>query len=173
MHTRTSNSLSTQHVGGGLAVALFVFTLIAFVVESQLTQVSPARNCHHLVRYIYLIASIVCSDDARLSTAILYLVSFVRPLNKISTETARSYLVHSAFAIIFPLHILYLLVTTDYTAAALLKGLSIAITNHLSPGHKSTGSKLPRAKFLRLVLGLTIGITYPALLWFSAVSLAS
>jgi len=74
---------------------------------------------------------------------------------------------------IFPLHVLYLLATTNYTAAALLKGLSIAITNHLSPGHKSTRSEFPRAKFFRLMLGLTFGITCPGLLWFSAVSLAS
>ena len=63
--------------------------------------------------------------------------------------------------------------TTDYTAAALLKGLNIAITDHPSLGHKSTRSEFPRAKFLRLVLGLTFGITCPGLLWFSAVSLTS
>jgi len=80
MNTRTSNSLATQYVRGRLAAVLFAFTLIAYVVESQLTQVSPGRNCHHLVRHIHLKASTVCSDDARLPTAILYLVSFVRPL---------------------------------------------------------------------------------------------
>jgi hypothetical protein len=82
MNTRTSDSLPTQHVGGGLTVVIFAFTLIAFVVEGQVAQVSPARNCHHLVRHIHFIASTVCSDDARLPTAILYLVSFVRPLPK-------------------------------------------------------------------------------------------
>jgi hypothetical protein len=84
MNTRTSDSLATQHVRGRLAVVLFAFVLIAFVVEGQLTQVSPARNCHHLVRHIHLRASTVCSGDTRLPTAILYLVSFVRPLPKIS-----------------------------------------------------------------------------------------
>jgi len=87
MNTRTSNSLATQAtVRGRLAAVLFAFTLIAFAVESQLTQVSLARNCHHSVRHIHLIVSTVCSDDARLPTAILYLVSFLRPLPKISTE---------------------------------------------------------------------------------------
>jgi len=83
MNTRTSNSLATQatqHVRGRLAAVLFAFVLIAFVVEIQLTQVSPAKNCHYLVRHIHLKVSTVCSDDARLPTAILYLVSFVRPL---------------------------------------------------------------------------------------------
>jgi len=83
MNTRTSDSLATQHVRGRLAAVLFAFVLIAYVVESQLTQVSPTRIYHHLVRHIHLIISTVCSDDARLPTAILYLVSFVRPLPKI------------------------------------------------------------------------------------------
>jgi len=80
MNTRTSDSLAIQHAPGRLAVILFAFTLIAFVVVIQLTQVSPTRNCHRLVRHIHLIISTVCSDGARLPTAILYLVSFVRPL---------------------------------------------------------------------------------------------
>ena len=46
MHTSTPESLAAPHVHGRLAVILFAFTLIAFVVESQLTQVSPARNCY-------------------------------------------------------------------------------------------------------------------------------
>jgi hypothetical protein len=40
MNTRTSDSLATQHVRGRLAAVLFGFVLIAYVVESQLTQVS-------------------------------------------------------------------------------------------------------------------------------------
>ena len=35
-----NDSLTVPHVGGKLAVLVFVFTLLAFVVESQLTQVS-------------------------------------------------------------------------------------------------------------------------------------
>lgn len=136
MSTRTSDSLATQHVGGRLAVVLFAFTLIAFVVESQLTQYVQTTLGYRQPFFIF-------------------------------------YLVHSSFSIIFPLHILYLLATTDYTAAALLNGLRIAITHHLSPGHKSPRSQFPRARFLRLVLALTVGITCPGLLWFSAVSLAS
>ncbi|KAF8905564.1 hypothetical protein CPB84DRAFT_1771726 [Gymnopilus junonius] len=137
MHnTRHSQVLPTPHVDGRLAVGLFVFTLLAFVAESQLTQ--------------------------HVQTTLAYRQPFFL-----------FYLVHSSFSLIFPLHLLYLLATTDYTTVSLLRGLSLAIANHLAPGQKSTSYRFPRAKFIRLILGCTLGITCPALLWFIAVSLAS
>ncbi|KAJ6621730.1 hypothetical protein B0H10DRAFT_2017232 [Mycena sp. CBHHK59/15] len=85
------------------------------------------------------------------------------------------YLVHSSFAVIFPFHLLYLTATTKYSAAALCNGLMIALTNHLAPRQdsRSTPASFPRFQFLRLIFALTVGITYPALLWFAAISLAS
>jgi hypothetical protein len=76
--------------------------------------------------------------------------------------------------IIFPLHLLYLLATTEYTVISLFKGLRFAITNHLLPDESFTiVVKFPYYKFFRLAIVLTVGITIPALLWFAAVSLAS
>ncbi|KAJ7783762.1 hypothetical protein DFH07DRAFT_789030 [Mycena maculata] len=86
------------------------------------------------------------------------------------------YLVHSAFAVIFPVHLLYLTLTNkNYTVSSLCNGLTIALANHLAPHQTSrpVTSTFPRYKFLRLVLALTVGITYPGLLWFCAISLAS
>lgn len=83
------------------------------------------------------------------------------------------YLVHSSFAIIFPLHLLYLAVTTKYTTTALFRGLQLAITNHLSPTPRSGSRSFPTFKFCRLVMALTAGITLPGLLWFASISLAS
>ncbi|KAJ7225533.1 hypothetical protein GGX14DRAFT_420982 [Mycena pura] len=86
------------------------------------------------------------------------------------------YLVHSSFAIIFPLHLLYLAATTKYSAIALCNGLTIALTDHLTPRHqisRATPLRFPTWRFLWLVFALTVGITYPALLWFCAISLAS
>ncbi|KAF5356042.1 hypothetical protein D9756_003748 [Leucocoprinus leucothites] len=85
------------------------------------------------------------------------------------------YLVHSSFAIIFPLHFLFLAATTKYTITGLLSGLQLAITNHLSPNSTdSSGSRaFPKLKFTWLIVALTIGITLPAVLWFGAISLAS
>ncbi|TFK41180.1 hypothetical protein BDQ12DRAFT_428998 [Crucibulum laeve] len=83
------------------------------------------------------------------------------------------YVVHSSFFIIFPLHLLYLTTTTKYSASSLIKGLSIAITDHLSPLETSGLSEFPFFKFSRLVIVLTVGVTYPGLLWFAAISLAS
>jgi len=75
--------------------------------------------------------------------------------------------------IIFPLHLLYLLATTEYTALSLFKGLQIAITNQLLHDKSFTTVKFPYYKFFRLTIIMTSGITFPALLWFAAVSLAS
>jgi len=71
MRTRIHESLATPHVGGRLAVVLFAFALVSFVVESQLTQVSPEENfCPH----IHFVVSTVCADYPRLPSAILHLV---------------------------------------------------------------------------------------------------
>ncbi|KJA29108.1 hypothetical protein HYPSUDRAFT_32450 [Hypholoma sublateritium FD-334 SS-4] len=136
MPPRNSAALIAPHVGGGMAVGLFVVTLLAFVVESQLTQHVQSDLGYRQPFFIF-------------------------------------YLVHSSFAIIFPLHLLYILSTTQHTTTSLLKGLSFAIARHLEPTHKYYAFSFPRAKFLRLILGLTLGITCPALLWFLAISLAS
>ncbi|KAJ7244779.1 hypothetical protein B0H12DRAFT_1128746 [Mycena haematopus] len=85
------------------------------------------------------------------------------------------YLVHSSFSIIFPFHLLYLTLTTKYTTTALYNGLTIALADHLTPNRvsRSAPAKFPRFQFLGLILALTLGITYPALLWFMAITLAS
>ncbi|KAF9015142.1 hypothetical protein BDQ17DRAFT_1385929 [Cyathus striatus] len=80
------------------------------------------------------------------------------------------YLVHSSFSIIFPLHLLYLTVTTKDSVTSLIKCLSIAITQHLAP---RGSSEFPYSRFTRLIFALTFGLTCPALLWFAAISLAS
>ncbi|KAI5898240.1 uncharacterized protein SCHCODRAFT_02744507 [Schizophyllum commune H4-8] len=84
------------------------------------------------------------------------------------------YVVHSSFAISFPLHVLYLRTTTKYTLSGLLSGLKLAITDHLAPKgvQPYTGTSFPYRKFITLVLTLTLGMTLPGLLWFAAVSLA-
>ncbi|KAH9486952.1 hypothetical protein JR316_0001018 [Psilocybe cubensis] len=136
MHTRSPDALATPHLGGRWAVILFICTLFAFVIESQLTQYVQTNLGYRQPFFIF-------------------------------------YLVHSSFAIIFPLHLLYLRATTNHSTVSLLNGLAIAITNHLTQDQKTPGVKFPRAKFLRLILFLTLGITVPALLWFLSVSLAS
>ena len=40
MLSRSPQSLETPHIGGKLAFVIFVLTLLAFVIESQLTQVA-------------------------------------------------------------------------------------------------------------------------------------
>ncbi|KAJ7492639.1 hypothetical protein FB451DRAFT_1389002 [Mycena latifolia] len=133
-----SRNVPTPKVPAHWTFAIFTFTLIAFVTESQLTQY--------------------------LQTDLGYRQPFFT-----------FYLVHSAFSIILPFHLLYLTATTKYSAAALCNGLIIALSNHLAPhqASRSAPSRFPRFQFLRLILALTVGITYPGLLWFCAISLAS
>ncbi|KAJ7630917.1 hypothetical protein FB45DRAFT_916927 [Roridomyces roridus] len=87
------------------------------------------------------------------------------------------YFVHSSFAIIFPLHLLYLTATKkNYSLSSLYNGLNVALAKHLTPERTQSGGAMPafpRFQFLRLVFALTIGITYPSVLWFFAISLAS
>ncbi|KAG6898118.1 hypothetical protein C0992_005445 [Termitomyces sp. T32_za158] len=80
------------------------------------------------------------------------------------------YIVHSSFALIFPLHALYLIFFHGYSAASLRDILRLAITDHLAPQDLS---KFPLYPFLRLASICTLGITIPALLWFAAIALTS
>ncbi|KAF8807385.1 hypothetical protein BYT27DRAFT_7189476 [Phlegmacium glaucopus] len=133
MRTRNPEALD---IGGPLAIGLFIFTLIAFVTETQLTQYVQTNLGYRQPFFLF-------------------------------------YLVHSSFTITFPLHLLYLLATKKCTVTSLLKGLRIAIANHLLPDQSLTTVRFPYYKFFRLTIVLTIGITIPALLWFAAISLAS
>ncbi|KAG2023516.1 hypothetical protein CC2G_001162 [Coprinopsis cinerea AmutBmut pab1-1] len=138
MVSRSTSLSRPPHIGGQpQAIAIFVFTLLAFVVESQFTQYVQTDLGYRQPFFIF-------------------------------------YLVHASFTIIFPLHLAYLTWTSGYPASAILKGLYIAITKHLSP--KTSGSssfKFPRSEFTKLITLLTIGITCPGLLWFAAISLAT
>jgi len=129
-----NHGTSSPTLGGKWAVILFIFTLLAFVVESQLTQYVQTTLHYRQPFFIF-------------------------------------YVVHSTFAVIFPIHLLYLLVTTGYSTRTILKGLSFAIKEHLSP--LDTSRSFPRRKFLILILSLTVGITCPSLLWFASITLAS
>ncbi|KAF8898766.1 hypothetical protein BD779DRAFT_1485450 [Infundibulicybe gibba] len=132
----TYSNLQTPRLGGSLAVIVFVFTLLAFVSETQLTQYVQSTLGYRQPFFLF-------------------------------------YVVHSSLWIILPVHLWYLTLTTKYSMSAYLKGLTIAITNHLSPREISGSSKFPQLAFFRLVLALTTGVTLPGLLWFASVSLAS
>ncbi|KAF6766055.1 hypothetical protein DFP72DRAFT_865423 [Ephemerocybe angulata] len=100
MLARNDPSLAMPQVAGGLAVVVFIFTLLAFVVESQLTQYVQTNLQYRHPFFLF-------------------------------------YIVHSTFRTAPQPH------------------------------------RFPRAAFTKLVSLMTIGVTYPGLLWFAAVSLAS
>ncbi|KAJ8457205.1 hypothetical protein ONZ45_g18407 [Pleurotus djamor] len=128
-------SSSTPKLNDKQAVILFIFTLLAFTLESQLTQYVQTTLQYRHPYFIF-------------------------------------YLVHTSFALIFPVHLLYLMITSNTSPYALLNGLSLAVREHLAPG-TSPSDRFPRKAFLRLILALTLGVTCPALLWFAAISMAS
>ncbi|TBU35294.1 hypothetical protein BD309DRAFT_970868 [Dichomitus squalens] len=84
------------------------------------------------------------------------------------------YVVHSAFATSFPVHVLYLAATTEHSVTSILKTVLVTTQQQLSP--KSTtalnSATFPTLRFLRLIFYLTLGMTVPSLLWFVAVALA-
>ncbi|KAH8835294.1 hypothetical protein DL96DRAFT_1573645, partial [Flagelloscypha sp. PMI_526] len=125
-------SPSVASMGGNVkAIVVFVFMLVGFVVESELTQYVQTSLEYRHPYFLF-------------------------------------WVVHSSFAIIFPLHLLYLTLIKKYSTESLRNGLSIAITNHLAPASTS----FPQARFLALISIMTIGLTAPGLMWFAAVSLA-
>ena len=86
-----------------------------------------------------------------------------------------SYIVHSSFVIMFPLHICYLYATSQYSLASLRTSIIVATQEHLAPKSilPSSGTPIfPTRKLVRLVFILTVGVSIPSLLWFVAVRLA-
>ena len=98
------------------------------------------------------------------------------PSNPLSHICPHSYVVHSSFALTFPLHLLYLVLTSSASLESILAGLFLAVKIHFAPtdqNHRVTlQSPFPYVRFFRLVAFLTIGVTLPALLWFVSVSLS-
>ncbi|PIL31921.1 transporter [Ganoderma sinense ZZ0214-1] len=84
------------------------------------------------------------------------------------------YVVHSSFAISFPLHVIYLSATSQHSIASILKTVLIAVQKHLSPKATSTlnATTFPTRRFLWLIFYLTTGLTVPSILWFVAIALA-
>ncbi|KAF8274067.1 hypothetical protein EI94DRAFT_1768923 [Lactarius quietus] len=124
---------------GKSAVIIFILTLVAFVLESQLTQYVQSTLQYRQPFFIF-------------------------------------YIVHSAFAFTFPLHLLSLRLTEHVSLGPVLEGLSLAIKIHFAPSEQShhaiLKSPFPRSRFLLLIAFLTLGVTIPALLWFISVSLS-
>lgn len=172
MLSRSPQSLGTPHIGGKLAFVIFVLTLLAFVIESQLTQVALLFCLLQFTLNLVSVQYVQTTLGYRQPFFILCGSSKFIPVHTLSEFLSSSYLVHSAFAIIFPIHLLYLITTTKYSATSILEGLGIAISSHLSSREASSTLRFPYAKFLRLILAMTLGVTVPALLWFAAVSLA-
>ena len=115
---------------------------------------------------------LVCSNHTPLSATTFFIVRLL--LFNTFNLTSSSYVVHSSFWILFPLHFAYLVATTNYSASELWRSLTTAISSHPSLHEPSTRpSNFPWLRFFSLTLGLTVGVTVPALLWFAAISLAS
>ncbi|KAI9063106.1 hypothetical protein FKP32DRAFT_1573007 [Trametes sanguinea] len=85
------------------------------------------------------------------------------------------YIVHSSFAIMFPLHLLYLTVASEHSMRSLWNSVLLTVQTHLSPKAASPSLSerpFPTWRLARLLAFLTAGMTFPGLLWFIAVTLA-
>ena len=82
-----------------------------------------------------------------------------------------SYIVHSSFTIMLPLHFVFLAVTARQSPRELWALLINTLRQHLTPlGVRPT--EFPTRRFAWLLTFLTIASNIPGLLWFMAVSLA-
>jgi len=85
------------------------------------------------------------------------------------------YIAHSSLMVIFPIHLLYLVLTSQKPVKLYMTSLRATITSRLSPegfNHSEKG-KFPTARFIGLSLCFATGINIPGLLWYAAVSLSS
>lgn len=100
------------------------------------------------------------------------------------SETLPSYIVHSSFAVVFPLHLIFLKYTSATPIRAYLEGLSAAFKVHFAKvaGKRAaaddvedddSNASFPTSKLFYLIAWLTVGVSSPALLWFAAITLAS
>ena len=83
-----------------------------------------------------------------------------------------SYIVHSAFAIICPIHFLYLTFTSSDSPRSIYRGLHLALSEQISATRFDRPLSFPTWGFIRLSTILAISVAIPALLWFIAVTLA-
>ncbi|KAG8891688.1 hypothetical protein FRC00_013282, partial [Tulasnella sp. 408] len=81
------------------------------------------------------------------------------------------YVAHSFFSLSFPLHLLYLTITTGIPSSRYLYGLRLALTRRLAKS-PTVSPDLEYGNFLKLILGLTLGVTCPAVLWYVSVVFA-
>ncbi|KAG1881634.1 hypothetical protein C8R48DRAFT_681729 [Suillus tomentosus] len=81
------------------------------------------------------------------------------------------YVVHSSFALSFPLHLGYLLLTTHRSPRTMMSGLSSIITAQLTLRDPRIvhSSRFPLSRFLVVILVMTAIYSIPGLLWFIAV----
>ncbi|KAI6007432.1 hypothetical protein EDD15DRAFT_59154 [Pisolithus albus] len=133
------NSLYAPRLGGKSAVAVFVAVLLAFVVETQLSQFLQTTLEYRQSYFIF-------------------------------------YTVHSCFLLSLPIHLFYLLCTTQNGLRPLLRGLRFAIVQQLTVGSEEFADTrhraLPFARTAFLVVLLTLFSSLPGLLWFAAAPLA-
>ncbi len=163
---------SVPHVGRTFAIVVFVSMLIAFVVESEMTQVI---HLEWVSSSMLIVAFSMCKLRWGIESRSFYCnVSFGQMLFTVLTCTP-SYVVHSSFAIIFPLHLLYLKATTSHSTRSLMRGLSMAISDHMRPSTSppSSNPRFPYIRFACFILILTTICNTPGLLWFASITLAS
>ncbi|KIP03972.1 hypothetical protein PHLGIDRAFT_94162 [Phlebiopsis gigantea 11061_1 CR5-6] len=131
MNTRSNVPVT----GGRWAGLLFALALVAFVIESQLTQYVQTDLGFRQPYFVF-------------------------------------YIVHSAFAIIFPLHFFYLTITSSASPRSIYAGLHLALSEHISSTRFDRPLKFPTWGFIRLSTILAVSVAIPGLLWFIAVTLA-
>ncbi|EKM61070.1 uncharacterized protein PHACADRAFT_247425 [Phanerochaete carnosa HHB-10118-sp] len=82
------------------------------------------------------------------------------------------YIVHSAFAIMWPLHFLFLVISSKDSPRAIIRGLYVSLAEHIAPTVFDSPASFPIWGSLRLVVILSLFVSVPALLWFVAITQA-
>lgn len=163
----------SPRLGGKSAISVFVLVLAAYVVESQLTQVSSAHGIGSGSCDLKYFAPVRPSYPQISATVLPHVSPAIPSGHPVVSFRPYSYVVHSSFSIIFPLHVAYLSITTGRPVRDYMRGLSLAIKRHIAGNRTETeDAKFPWPRFATMLGLMTVGVTLPGLLWFCAVSLA-
>jgi hypothetical protein len=155
--------------GGSTASALLVVVLFAYVLQTELTQVRPFTS-RVTIRFTgRSMSNHRCNTDSRTSSCESSFCTFATIF---MNSQYRSYIAHSSFTFVLPVHLLYLKYSTGTSPSTYLSSLWSVMQHQILTRQPGSSSSFPWLRYAAFVTLLTSGMTCPALLWYASVSLA-
>ena len=91
-------------------------------------------------------------------------------------QSCPSYIAHSSFALLFPFHLTYLVLTTTKSAEQYISEMKATVNQQLTSEILPNGRGLasfPTKRFAFLLFAMVLGLNGPGLLWYASVAFTS